>query len=243
MKLAQIQQKFFTAVMSGVDGDIAPHLALSPPQLRRRLNIHRRNYQMVMTDTLRHTYPIVSGVLQKHFNLAKVLNQYVAHNPPTSPLLADYGEGFSKFLNPTSQMLSRLAALEWQAAQITRGSLTPALTPSSLRGLTPTQLERLCFRLHPLVRVFRERYDFFALWSDHRTTRNYPLLTKQKGFYHFILARDKKGVLMYNISDALWRLATTIAKGEGLTADGDFQNSFSQLLKEGMLVAISKTNK
>ena len=248
--LRALQRKMLAAIVHNKSEAIAGHLAMDKSQLEARLNIHRRNYQKLMGEVLAHAYPLVLSLFRCRYRdeprFYRLALTYLRENPPAGPLLADYGGGFADFLaassEPERQPLSRLARLEWQAAQIRRLPSEPSLTPQLLKGLTPPQLAELKPSLHDWVKLFREDYDFFGIWRAHRDKKPPPPFVGDEKPYYLVLSKDEEGVFLYRPDRPTWRLTKALQEGDSLGEAAAvvgsavrLRKAFAFLLAEGFL--------
>jgi hypothetical protein len=62
----------------------------------RRFAVYRNNVVVSLIDALADTFPVTQELVGEDFFRA-MAGVFVRHAPPTSALLAEYGEGFSGF--------------------------------------------------------------------------------------------------------------------------------------------------
>ncbi|MBT3146501.1 putative DNA-binding domain-containing protein [Neptunomonas phycophila] len=90
--------------------------APSEPEKDTRFNVYRNNVIVSLIDALADIFPVTLSVVGEDFFRA-VARLYVVDNPPTSPVISEYGGGFSDFVRrfePANRLpyLADLLALE-----------------------------------------------------------------------------------------------------------------------------------
>lgn len=126
-----------------------------PPGLRtwngsdpaRRFAVHRNNIIVSLVDALADTFPVVQAMVGTEFFRA-MAREFVFVRPPSSPVLAHYGEGFAEFVE----------------------GFEPAACLPYLPDLARLELLRVevYHALHPIERVLRSRYAVVSLWAAHQ---------------------------------------------------------------------------
>lgn len=124
-------------------------------------------------DALAANYPTVHRLIGIDcFNDAATT--FVREFPPSSGVLADYGQGFATFLSSFDavaelEYLPGVAVLDrfWTEAHFAADGTV--LRPTDLAGLTPEGLSRTHFVLHSAARwqTF-ETMPIYTLWQRHR---------------------------------------------------------------------------
>lgn len=148
----------------------------------RRFAVHRNNVAVALTQALADTFPVVKQLVGEDF-FAAMAGLYWREQPPQSPVLARWGEGFPQWLAafaPARSLpylpdvarleLARVAA--WQAADATplgenewRRRMADATTLTQSRPA-----------LHPSCRVLRSPFDVHALWAAHQQEGEWPAI-------------------------------------------------------------------
>lgn len=141
----------------------------------RRFAVYRNNVLHSLTDALASTFPVTQALVGEAFFRA-MAQVYVRANPPRSPILAFYGQGFADFVAgfaPAASLpyLSDVARLEMARVEVFHAADEPGLTPQRLaqavtghHGSTATLLQ-----LTPAVQLLRSRYPVVSVWAAHQT--------------------------------------------------------------------------
>ncbi len=98
--------------------------ASSEEEQETRLNVYRNNVSISLIDALCDIFPVTESIVGDEFFRA-MARIYVLDNPPHSPVIGEYGQGFSGFIrnfSPTESLpyLADLAALEHAMLTLTQ---------------------------------------------------------------------------------------------------------------------------
>lgn len=140
------------------DGDPSP----------RRFAVYRNNVVVGLTQALSAAYPVVQRLLGEAF-FAAMARIFVAHEPPRSPVMLDYGEGFARFLaafEPAAGLayLPDVARLERAWLEAYHAAEAHPLAPEVLAALPPDIAPRLVLGLHPSLRLVRSAFPVVSIW-------------------------------------------------------------------------------
>jgi hypothetical protein len=140
----------------------------------RRFAVHRNNVVASLIDALVETFPVVQALVGEPFFRA-MASVFVRQQPPRSPLLHAYGDGFAAFIAgfvPAASLpyLAGVAVLEWarveachaaDAEPLDAAAATQALGSGERAG-------DLLLQLHPSVRPVSSRYAAISIWAAHQ---------------------------------------------------------------------------
>lgn len=154
----------------------------TPPGLRAwngsdpgaRFAVYRNNVVMSLVAALADTFPVVRELVGEDFFTA-MARLYVAEQPPPSPVLAHYGDGFADWLarfQPASALpyLTDMARLERARVRAFHAADAPVLGAEAIaaRLADPASLPLARLRLHPSVSVIASPYAIVSLWAAHQ---------------------------------------------------------------------------
>lgn len=154
----------------------------APPTLRtwngsdpvRRFDVHRNNVVSSLVRALEDAFPVCCQLVGTEFFRA-MAREYLRAEPPTSPVLLDYGPGFAGFVAgfaPAASVhyLADMARLERARVEAFHALDAEALPAHSFAaGLaSPEGLMRARLRLHPSLRLLRGLRPVLALWQAHQ---------------------------------------------------------------------------
>lgn len=138
----------------------------------RRYDVYRNNVTVSLIDALAAIYPAVQRITGTDFFRA-MARFHVRSNPPTSPLLFEYGRDFPEFI----AQYEHAQAMPWLAdvARVERAWLdcyhardAAPLSPARLSSVTPDRLADLVFVPHPAARCLRSQYAAVTIFAVNR---------------------------------------------------------------------------
>jgi hypothetical protein len=145
----------------------------------RRFGVYRNNVVVSLVGALAETFPVLRQLVGGEFFDA-MAGVYVRAHPPTSPVLAHYGEGFADWLDgfaPARGLpyLPDMARLECARVAAYHAADAEPLTPAAIAMhlARPASLPGVWLQLHPSCRVLRSTFSVHALWAGHQ--RDVPL--------------------------------------------------------------------
>lgn len=132
------------------------------PAPSRRFAVYRNNVTVSLVDAMASIFPTVQNLVGEDFFRA-MARLYVAHHPPTSPLLFTYGETFPSFLEsfpPAADLafLADVARVERLWLDAYHAADADSLDPMALGQIAPEDLAGIGFVAHPAARLVRLRY-------------------------------------------------------------------------------------
>ena len=150
-QLASIQFALQEALRGKRPASAVPHVREADSI--SRIEIHRRNYQASLTESLRAKFPGTCWLVGEGF-LDYGARRFVERNPPGSPCIAEYGFDFTAFLSslPGTLRLPYLTdfmKLEWFFGKASVAVPVPAFLPSVLEILKSTRLLDSTVELQP----------------------------------------------------------------------------------------------
>ncbi|WP_271412123.1 HvfC/BufC N-terminal domain-containing protein [Pseudomonas sp. Q1-7] len=140
----------------------------------RRFAVYRNNVLASLINALAETFPVTRQLVGDAFfdGMARL---YVRAEPPRSPVLALYGEGFADFIAAfppaaTLPYLADVARLERARVCAYHAADLPPLDGSALaaRLADPDSLPGLRLGLHPSVTVIDSDFAIVSLWAAHQ---------------------------------------------------------------------------
>jgi len=156
--LAEIQSSVRDAVIGGEATDIGSLLA-GCRDGRARLQIHRRHYETSLVSALLEKFPATGWLAGTRF-LIEAAKQYVRQQPPDAPCIAEYGEGFPRFLlgcpgAERVRYLRELAEREWHVGHVAVAIDEPGVPLKELAAIPADSLPDVRFTLQPGVRYLQ----------------------------------------------------------------------------------------
>lgn len=163
-------------MLDGNDDALAPWLA--DPAQADRLRVYRNNVVTAWADTIVKNYPAVERLVGTDFMRGAAI-AFIKAEPPKSPVLTMYGEGFAEFLKTfaPAQSLSYLpdvARLDRAWTESFFAADISPLTPSALGGLEETEIAALRLIVHPSVRLTSSQWNAHEIWKANRGAGDVP---------------------------------------------------------------------
>ena len=136
---ATFQESFATALLDAdrpVPGAVTSHTARAP---RKRFAVYRNNVIVGLVAALRTQFPATERIVGEDF-FAAMARVYVVTEPPRSPILVAYGDGFPGFIAsfaPAAELpyLADVARLEVARTRAYHAADAAPLDPSRWEGL------------------------------------------------------------------------------------------------------------
>ncbi len=134
----------------------------------RRFSVYRNNVVSGLVSTLKAAYPAVLRIVGDEFFCA-MARIFVARNRPASPVMLEYGEGFSDFIagfEPAAGLpyLRDVATLERAWLEAYHAPEAEPVDPARLGAIAPDRLPFVGFALHPSLRLVRSAFPVLTLW-------------------------------------------------------------------------------
>lgn len=158
-----------------------------------RFAVYRNNVQSSLINALADSYPVVEQLVGTDFFRAMAAF-FIHDNPPASPLLSQFGEGFAEFIErfeparsvPYLADVARLEQLRTRAYHAADASTVRAEQITA--ALTAAQgLSELRFELHPSLHLLDSDYAVVAIWAAHQRDASLAGIDPDQGQYALIL--------------------------------------------------------
>lgn len=186
----------------------------------KRFRVYRNNVFASLVNTLRARYPVIERLVGEDFYEAAARHFIEAH-PPRSPMLIDYGEGFSAFLESfepadTLPYLADVARLEWLRQRAYHAADRKALGLSDLARAPSDRASALTFEFHPSTALIVSPYPIVSIWEtnahDAETRPIGPDLTGEAA----LVVRPDYDVLVVRLDEAEHAFTTALYEGATL---------------------------
>lgn len=139
---------------------------------RRRVDVYRNNAIVNTRTHLSAVFPVVEMLLGNEcFN--EVARQFIIAQPPRSPVLIEYGNGFPGFLASSDvtrsvPYIGDVAALEWVRYAAYNAADVEPVDIEELSRFTPGEIEGLYLTLHPSCSLIESRWPIVSIWQAHQ---------------------------------------------------------------------------
>lgn len=187
-------------------------------QQSRRFNIYRNNRMVSLIDNLKATYPAVCKLVGDEY-FAAVARDYIYECPPVSPVMAEYGGGFSEFIkrSPNAEKIpyiADVASLEWACLQSSHARDSAVLPVDILASFSPEEYGFLCFTPHPSLFFVSSRWAVGSLWSATQNS-DAPQLNVESA-EHIVVVRPELEVVVQILPASGAALLNSLLKGQPL---------------------------
>ena len=168
MRLADRQRDFAAALLDPAlpapSGLVGPDGEPSP----RRFAVYRNNVIAGLVNTLKQAFPAVCKIVGSDFFEA-MGRGFVRAEPPTSPVLLDYGAGFAAFITqfaPAASLpwLPGVARIERAWIEAYHAQEAVPLAAEAFMAIDVGQLAGIRLQLHPSTRIIRSPTPALTIW-------------------------------------------------------------------------------
>jgi len=212
-----IQSEFSDAISDATAP--TPHGIIASTE---QFNIYRNNVAVSLNDALAQTFPVVKMLVGDEFftGMAQV---YVQQNKPTSPLLMEYGDTFSDFIQafpPAAGIayLSDTAALEFAWLRAYHARDANPLAIDVLSTVPEDALDDLTFKMHPSLFLITSDWPVASIWHAHQNSAT-PDLSELVAAPEFIMiVRPEMDVNVLGLTEASFAFADALDSGMSLGA-------------------------
>ena len=135
--LAEVQRLLRSAIVSDELSEVAPLLS-GGADPAGRLAIHSRHYEASLIRALHRKFPATTWLVGSAL-MDQAASAFVRCHPPTVPCIAEYGEGFSRFLATRADArdlgyLHAFVELEWHIGRASIAADGPAIALPALEA-------------------------------------------------------------------------------------------------------------
>jgi hypothetical protein len=227
----------------GPDGEPSP----------RRFAVYRNNVVAGLADVLKEAFPAVCRVVGIEFFRA-MARDYVVLEPPSSPILLDYGAGFPDFIGafePAASLpyLRDVARIERAWTEAYHAPEAAPVDPAVFMARGPAGLPEIRLLLHPSVRIVRSAFPALTIWRMNVGDGVAAPVDLAAGAEDILVARPMTEVEVWPMPEGGPEFLQTLGAGASVleatkaavTADGRFDLSanLSQLIRARVFVAFS----
>ena len=248
---AQLQRLFAEAIVSGDAPIPATIRAASGAAHASRFGVYRNNVIAGLINAVAARYPVVRKLLwDDAFN--RVAQLYVTTEPPRSPVMIEYGDGFPQFLRNVGQCaaadyLADVAELEAARTRAYHAADALPLPRAALAALAPEDLPDLRLTLHPSVVLLQSRFPIVSIWEANRHDNDITISEWKPECA--LIARPRLQVEVWRLSAGAHAfvaalaggqtVATAIARGEAGGPDFELGECFNALITADIVTGLA----
>lgn len=150
--------------------------APSGSMVSTRFNVYRNNVTVSLVESLTEAFPVIVRLVGETFFTA-MAREFVKEHPPTSPVIAFYGETFPDWLSrfpPVAKLpyLSEVAQIEQARREAYHASDRTPFDTETLAKMAPEALDDLRLDVHPSVRILTTRHPALAIWAQNASAEH-----------------------------------------------------------------------
>lgn len=166
---APVQKNFSKALLDpdkSVPEALTSHTARVP---EKRFAVYRNNVVVGLINALAARFPATQRIVGEEFFRA-MARVYVRANPPRSPLLMEYGNGFADFIaqfEPAAELayLADVARLEAARTRAYHAADAAPIDPKILQSMDESELGNLGIEPHPAAEIVRSKHPVVTIWA------------------------------------------------------------------------------
>ena len=173
-------QTAFTAALLNPEMEV-PEGIIQPDgtPASKRFDVYRNNVVTSLIDAMGTAFPVIKQLVGEQFFDA-MAGHFVRLNPPQSPLMMFYGEGFPDFLEsfePVQKLpyLPDMARLELARRTSYHAEDNPVAPSEALAEIPPQELGDVKLILHASVQMVSSEHPVFSIWRFNATRDRTPI--------------------------------------------------------------------
>jgi hypothetical protein len=240
--LAQLQHSFAAAVL-GQPVEL-PIRAATAARAESGLAVYRNNVMSSLIKAVAARFPTVRRLLGEDRFLESV-RRFIAAEPPRSPLLLEYGDGFPQFLRSIGDdaCIADIADLEVARGKAYHAADAVPLPPQAFAAIPAKRLAGLRLTFHPSVSLLQSRFPIVALWQANQEAggMTLPRVCPEAA----LIARPMLEVELWNLPPGGFTFLTALRRGATMAGaaeaamdaapDFDLAVNLSVLIKAGVV--------
>lgn len=217
----------------------------------RRFGVYRNNVKASLAATLAAKFPVVHRLVGEEFFEATAL-VFIEHHPPRSPVLAEYGADFARFLEgfePAADLpyLPDVARLEWARHQAFHAPDAATVAIDRLAALAADDLNDLRLILHPAAAVVASPWPVVSIWTTNTFDEDVRRIGPDRAGEAALVTRPEHDVLVSVLPPGAERVVAALRDGRTLgdaigdTSDGfDLPHTLALLFHAGAVAGLLK---
>jgi hypothetical protein len=215
---AELQQSFAAAVL-GQPAEL-PIRAAMAARAESGLAVYRNNVMSGLIKVVAARFPAVRRLLGEECFLESV-RRFIAAEPPRSPLLLEYGDGFPQFLRRIGEdaCIADIADLEAARGKAYHAADAVSLPPQAFATLPAERLAGLRLTFHPSMSLLQSRFAIVSLWQENQKAGGVAL--PQVRPEAALIARPMLEVEVWNLPPGGFAFFTALRRGVTMAKAAD----------------------
>jgi Putative DNA-binding domain len=184
----------------------------------RRFRVYRNNVFVSLIDALEQRFPVCLRLVGREFFRASA-RLFIRRSPPTSPVLAEYGDAFPAFIEgyePARDVayLADVARLEIAADYSYHSADATSLEPEALAALAQETIGDAVFTLHPSLRLVASPHPIVSIWRLNVAGDAEVVLKRGEDA---MVVRPERDVFVSCLPRGGYKFVKALAQGETLS--------------------------
>jgi hypothetical protein len=238
-------QHAFAAAILGQPVEL-PIRAATAARAESGLAVYRNNVMSGLIKVVAARFPAVRRLLGEDCFLESV-RRFIAAEPPRSPLLLDYGDGFPQFLRREETCIGYIAdVVDLEVARGTAYHAADAISlpPQAFAAIPVERLAALRLTFHPSVSLLQSRFPIVSLWQANQEAGGVAL--PQMRPEAALIARPMLEVEVWNLPPGGFAFLTALRGGATMAEaaeaamdaapDFDLAVNLSVLIRAGAVI-------
>jgi hypothetical protein len=215
---AELQHAFAAAVL-GQPAQL-PIRAATAARAESGLAVYRNNVMSGLIKVVAARFPAVRRLLGEDCFLEAV-RRFIAAEPPRSPLLLDYGDGFPEFLRRLGDdtCIADIADLEVARGRAYHAADAAPLSPQAFAAIPTERVAGLQLTFHPSASLLQSRFPIVSLWQANQEAGEVAL--PQRRPEAALIARPMLEVEVWNLPPGGFAFLTALRRGATMAEAAD----------------------
>jgi len=251
--LAELQQQFREAVITGEVQRAAPAALIGGHEPSKRLAVHARNYETSLVEALLVKFPATGWLIGTPF-LREAARRFVHEHPPQGPCIAEYGAGFPNFLSNLVRArlpyIRDFSELEWYVGQVAIAVNSPSVDAGEFSTIDAARLPDTTLKLQPGLRYLDLEWpvdDLLKLYLTETVPDQFEL-TRARAWIEVRGARGEFHLNRFDRGEFTFRKSISHGRSVGDAAEHalDVNSKFDPgqalagLIAAGLITAINR---
>jgi hypothetical protein len=218
---AELQQSFAATVL-GLPVELPIGLrAATAARAESGLAVYRNNVMSGLIKAVAARFPVVRRLVGEDCFFESI-RRFIVAEPPRSPLLLDYGDGFPQFLRRLGGdagicadacigYIADVADLEIARGKAYHAADAASLPPQAFAAVPAQQLAGLRVSLHPSVSLLQSRFPIVSVWHANQEAGDATL--PQWRPEAALIARPALEVEVWNLPPGGFAFLTALSRG------------------------------
>jgi hypothetical protein len=240
---AELQHAFAAAVL-GQPAEL-PIRAATAARAESGLAVYRNNVMSSLIKVVGARFPAVRRLLGED-RFFESVRRFIAAEPPRSPLLLEYGDGFPHFLRRLGDdaCIADIAELEVARGKAYHAADAASLPSQAFAAIPAKRLAGLRLTFHPSASLLQSRFPIVSLW--HASQEAGEVALPQQRPEAALIARPMLEVEVWNLPPGGFAFLTALRRGATMAEaaeatmdaapDFDLAVNLSVLIKANIVV-------